>query len=85
MVVSAVKESHINEMAALKSTNNEVFINAVSEQLTNEMIALCAKNNIPLEVWDLWSAEQIVSANSYISGFTTDAIIAGVELYRAEL
>jgi hypothetical protein len=60
-----------------------VFIDAVSTQLTEDMVELCIENDIPLEVWDQWSASQIVSAHSYISGFTTDTVIAGVELYKA--
>lgn len=83
LVVSAVQESHVQEAVALKNGTNEVFIDAVSEQLTDTMVQACAENNIPLEVWDLWSAEQIVAAHSYISGFTTDILVAGVEMYKA--
>lgn len=83
IVVSAVQESHVQEAVALKNGTNEVFIDAVSEQLTDTMVQACAENNIPLEVWDLWSAEQIVAAHSYISGFTTDILVAGVEMYKA--
>ena len=42
------------------------------------------EQEIPVEVWDLWSAEQILGADSYISGFTTDEIIAGTALWEAE-
>lgn len=83
LVVSAVQESHVQEAVALKNGMNEVFIDAVSEQLTDTMVEACAENSIPLEVWDLWSAEQIASAHSYISGFTTDTLVAGVEMYKA--
>ena len=84
LVVTAITENHISDLLSLRNGSNEVFIDAVSEETTDEMIALCADNGIPVEVWDLWSAEQIVSANSYISGFTTDTIIAGAALYKSE-
>lgn len=85
LVVTSITEEIVDEMVGLKTDKNKVFIDAVSTELTDDMIYLCAENDIPVEVWDLWSAEQIRSANKYISGFTTDTVIAGVELYKANL
>lgn len=84
LVVSTIRESHITEALTLKNDMNEVFIDALSQELTNEMVNLCIENNIPIEVWDLWSEKQIKEANPYISGFTTDTIVAGVVLYKSE-
>lgn len=83
LVVNTVTESAVTACNELKNGKNEVFINAAGNDLTNEIIASCQESDIPLEVWAVGNGASIVSANSYISGFTTDAVIAGVVLYES--
>ena len=77
---SSVEPWVINVIKSLKSDTNEVFIDAYYT-ITAESVTTCLSENIPLEVWGATSTEHIIDSNHYISGFTTDDIIAGVVLY----
>lgn len=85
LVCETLTEESIAAAAALRKEDNEVFLDIVSTQLTEELREKCMEQEIPVEVWDLWSEEQILAADGYISGFTTDAVIAGKVLCGAEI
>ena len=81
--VGAPTSSRITAMQNLKTANNEVFID--SSSLTDDSVALCKNANLPMEVWTIDNASTIISANPYISGFTSNLLIAGKVLYENEL
>lgn len=83
LVCETVNADTIVAAVELRS-GGEVFLDVQNAQLTGEIREQCMEQEIPVEVWDLWSAEQILGADSYISGFTTDEIIAGTALWEAE-
>lgn len=83
LVCETVNEEVVAAVAALKS-GGEVFLDTQEAQLTEDTIGLCLEQGIPAEVWDLWNEEQILAADSYVSGFTTDALIAGKVLWESE-
>lgn len=85
LVCERVTETAVTAVMDLKKECNGVFLDTISTNLTEEMVQLCAEKEIPVEVWDLWSEEQVLAADSYISGFTTDAVIAGEVLCGVEL
>ncbi len=56
--------------------NNEVFINCNYANLTSSDITKVIDNNLKLEIWTTNSESVIATLNPYISGVTSDALIA---------
>lgn len=66
----------------LKTNDNEVFADLSLEQSTEQNISALITNDIPLEVWTINTSSVINSLNSYVSGVTSDLLIAGYVRYR---
>ena len=84
-VVSNINESVITNANSLKTEKNEVFIDANYNNLTDEIVNLCIDANIPLEVWTVNSNNAILNLNSYVTGVTSNDLIAGKILYNNNL
>lgn len=80
-VVDALTEYIINIAKNMKTEENDVFINAHSS-LTDELVAACVAAGLPLEAWPDESVANIVALPKYVSGVTTDVMIAGAVLYE---
>lgn len=63
---------------------SEVFIDMNNSQVTSEIVAACAEANVPIEVWTVGS-DEILSANNYVSGFTSNDAVASEVLYNSEI
>lgn len=63
-----------------QTIGEEVFLNLEYESINDEVVTLCVENDIPLETWTVNEESSIVSMNPYISGVTSDNLIAGVVL-----
>ncbi|MDY4971671.1 MAG: glycerophosphodiester phosphodiesterase family protein [Lachnospiraceae bacterium] len=80
--VHGINQSVIDKTLLLKTTTNEVFINADYGALKNQdggvnrSVFLCRKNGIPLEIWTICSTETICSLNPYITGVTSNSLNA---------
>jgi len=70
---------------SLKTGQNEVFFDTSYANITPEAVALCVENGIPLEVWTVNDAETLISLDPYVSGVTSDTLIAGKVLYDANM
>ena len=81
-VVGSITQADIQTAQGLKTEVNEVFIDSYYEETTDDMVNLCVDANIPLEYWGLNTEEKVLATNPYISGFTTDTIVAGIVLYN---
>ena len=79
-VTSSVSESIINSTNGLKTGNNDVFLDTSS--MAGASVTLCKNANIPMEVWTIDSENSIINANPYITGFTSNTILAGRLLYN---
>jgi glycerophosphoryl diester phosphodiesterase len=75
-VMFDITQDKINEALNLKSGLNDVFITASYTNLTDAKIQMCIDNGLPLEMWSVNDADVIKSMNSYISGVTSDSLIA---------
>lgn len=84
-IVGSISDTTITYVNALMTEENEVFIDCDYAQLTDAMITLCVNANIPLEVWTVDSANAIASLNPYVTGVTSDNLIAGNVLYKANM
>ena len=84
-VIDSITEANITRANNLMTEGNEVFLDCDYTQLTNETIALCINANIPLEVWTVDTVNEITALNPYVTGVTSDNLIAGNVLYEANM
>lgn len=80
-VVGAVNASTITTIErTLQSGHNEVFVDCAYGGAT-EAAQLCADADIPLEVWTINDKTALLNLDAYVSGFTSDNLIAGNLFY----
>lgn len=72
----------IDAVNALKTEDNEVFLDCNYANLTAEGIEACKAAKVPLEVWTVNSETAIRNIDPYISGISSDKLIAGKVLYE---
>jgi len=82
-VVSGLSSGNITTAQGLKTTSNEVFID--TSAVTDAAATLCNDGNLPMEVWTVDSSAAILSAPPYITGVTSNNLIAGKVLYEANI
>lgn len=82
-VVSGLTTTTIETALGLKLTTNEVFID--TSVMTDASVELCYNAGLPMEVWTVDNENIIKTANPYITGFTSDKLIAGKVLYEANI
>ena len=82
-LASAVNETTISTAQGLKTTSNEVFID--SSAYGTPVLNLCKAAHLPLEVWTIDSESTIKGLNPYITGVTSNSLIAGKVLYEEEM
>lgn len=82
---SAITSSLITTAQGLQNESNEVFIDCDSYYVNAESCTLCQGGGIPLEMWTINTASAILNMNPYITGVTSDGIIAGKILYDANI
>lgn len=70
----------VENALSLRTGNNEVFGDLGS--MTQTTIDLCKNAGIPLEVWIIDNEKTIIEADPYITGFTSNCLIAGKVLYE---
>lgn len=84
-----ISQENINRAKALSNGTNEVFIDAEyylgGSFISQDDIDICIANGIPLEVWTLNEITYIENMPMYISGVTSDSLIAGKVLYDYEI
>ena len=85
LLANPLNSSKISQGKALKLSTNEVFMDAKLSTVTNSLISSCISNGLPLEVWTVNTENEIISMPSYVSGVTSDYIIAGKVLYNNAL
>ena len=84
--VTESRDSSIIETAlALKTDTNEVFLDIANYSLTNENIELAVAAGLPIEVWTVNDATAIINLDPYVTGVTSDNLIAGNVLYEANM
>ena len=84
-----ISQENINRAKALSNGTNEVFIDAEYYSggifIPQDDVDICIANGIPLEVWTLNEIAYIENMPMYISGVTSDSLIAGKVLYDYEI
>jgi len=84
-VVSEITDTKISEALALKTDDNEVFINSAIEAVTDETVQKCINADLPLETWTVDTAATIRNMNPYVTGVTSNSLLAWQVLEKEEL
>jgi glycerophosphoryl diester phosphodiesterase len=66
----------ITKAASIKTSKNKVFLNVNYDTLTDSGIQRAKSNGFPVEVYTVDDENTILNANSYISGFTSNYVVA---------
>lgn len=69
----------------LKSGFNEVFIDCAHSKATADVVQLCIDADVPLEVWTVNSEAAMLALDSYVSGVTSDNLIASKVFHNNEM
>lgn len=80
-IVSVITVAAIGTATALKTTFNDVFINAAYSTATDSNVDLCISANLPLEIWTLNDLANVLTLNPYVSGITSDRFNADAVFY----
>lgn len=81
-IVGEVNAATINTIKkTLQTGHNEVFADCACGNVTEDAVALCADADIPLEVWTLNIESALFALDPYVSGVTSDNLIAGSVFY----
>lgn len=81
-VVDSVTAANITTAQGLKTSSNDVFIDT---NITGANASLCINGDLPMEVWTVDSVDRILTMNPYITGVTSNSLIAGKVLYEANI
>jgi len=83
-LVNSLSASLLATCKSLQTGKNEVYCGAnyYSNTVTQEMCDLFADERIPIEVWTIDSADIMPGLNKYVSGITSNNLIAGKVLYE---
>ncbi|MBQ9249846.1 MAG: hypothetical protein IJ179_05715 [Oscillospiraceae bacterium] len=74
-------ENAVAMASSLRNGRNRVFLDAGA--YTDEACRICVDNDMPLELWTVDDEEQILELNPYITGVTSNRLIAGKVRYEA--
>jgi hypothetical protein len=80
--LQAPTETRVGYLLSLRNKGCDVFFDSNYTVCDDEKIQLCIDNDIPLEVWTLDEVNDLMSLDPYISGITTNCLIAGKEFYN---
>lgn len=81
---STASTNHVTTCQNLQTTSNEVFYAPKYSTITDAICEAFASAKIPMRgVWTVDYANSIKALNPYVSGVTSDSLIAGKVLYDA--
>lgn len=84
-VTASTAQGYISTATGLSTGKNEVFIDGNLSGLTTEGLEMCKTAGFPFECWTANTTSEILNANPYITGFTSDSLIAEKVLYDANI
>ena len=80
-----ITQSMINSVLALKTDENEVFLDISYNMLNENNVMLAALNGIPLETWTVDNTNEIKNRPKYISGYTSNKLVATDTLVKTAI
>ena len=79
-VVSEFTSGYLSGLSALTEENN-CFLDIQYTGITEEAVNLAIQNNVQIEAWTVNQNSQMESLDEYVTGVTSDSIIAGYYFY----
>lgn len=81
--LSSPKTSDLTICQGLKTAKNSIFydVSYYNNAITQEICDAYSAANIPIEAWTVDSASDMLGLNKYVSGITSNNLIAGKVLY----
>lgn len=79
-VVTDITSGQIQSAIDLMTDTNEVFMDAYPP--TSQIVSDCITAGLPIEVWTLDTKDRITALDPYVSGVTSDYLLAGYEMYK---
>ena len=73
--------SDVTTCTGLKTTDNKVFYDVSYSAINQTVCDAFMAQDIPIEAWTVNSADTMLGLNKYVSGITSDNLIAGKVLY----
>ena len=80
-----ITQTMINSVLALQTGKNEVFLDISYNMLNENNVMLAALNGLALETWTVDSANDIKARPKYVSGYTSNKLIATDTLVKASV
>ena len=80
-----ITSATITTATGLRTSSNEVFIDTSYGYATSAKVQLAMAAHLPVEVWTVDSESIIIGLDSYVTGVTSDNLIAGKVLYEANI
>ena len=84
-LLNEVTQAGITTALSLKTSENEVFVDAATSNNTAEIIALLQTNEMAVEFWTMNNAVTIAALDPYVGGVTSDSIVAANVIFEDEL
>ena len=84
-ITMSIADNLISIANGLKTQSNKVFFDTIlsAEAISDQtIINKLVENDLNLEVWNVFSNNDINNANNFITGFTTDLLISGYVMYE---
>lgn len=81
-VCETITNSVIETASGLKTDANDVFVDAMASNLTGALVEDVMDAGLPLEVWTVNQISGITSLNPYVSGVTSNSLIASDVMYQ---
>jgi Txe/YoeB family toxin of Txe-Axe toxin-antitoxin module len=75
-VVNDITVPILNQGLILNNGKNDVVISCSYNNITDDKVKMCIQADIPLEAWSPNDASWIENMNPYITGVTSDTLIA---------
>ena len=84
-VLTTIGEGDLANIAGLKNGTNEVFLDYYNVAMDDSVAEDCIAAGIGLELWTCDTTQEIVNANGYVSGITSNFIVAEQVLFDKEI
>lgn len=81
----AITQDVITKFKWLDTGVNQLFVDMNESYVTNEAVELCKSNELPLEVYCPNVESNILNEDDYITGFTSDELIASEVIKNANI
>lgn len=83
LISQSISSSSVETALGLRTESNEVFLD--SGDYSQAAVNLCSAQGIPLEIYTIDTESGIIGMNPYVTGITSNKLIAGKVLYEANI